>query len=215
MNRLRNVGLSALFLVSFVYGAINLNNFYSNGIQRLASYSTQINTLEWQTLVTNGQAHSKLTIVAKPISYSRSYLVKTTIVDTIMVDPIVPPIIDSIVLQVASENIEMTLGFSLPQDFVVKNMWLWIDGKRVKALIQSKNLAQQQYQQIVGVRKDPALLQYSSNGNYNLMIYPAIYNKTRKIEIEFQHTFTDDSLSGIHGLITAAVPVSFASVSIG
>lgn len=206
MNRLKCMGLSALFCVNLVYGAINLNNFYSNGIQRLATYATQIDTLEWNTVVTNGQAQSKLTIAAKPILNNYYYMVDT-VKSKNTVDTVISPTTD--ISPISPENIEMTLGFSLPQDFVVKNMWLWIDGKRVKALIQSKNLAQQQYQKIVGARKDPALLEYSSNGYYNLRIYPAICNKTRKIEIEFQHTFTDDSLSGAQGLITAAVPVAF------
>ena len=203
MNRLTCLGLSVLACTSILFAEINLNSIYSASVQRLGSYSTKIDTLEWQTSVSNGVAQSKMTLVAKPVSAQIYYATK----DTLQFDTVKPDVIS--LTTIVNDPIEMTLGFSLPQDFVVKNMWLWIDGKPVKALIQSKNLARQQYEQIVNRKKDPAILEYSTNGHYNLRVFPALVNVSRKVEIEFQHTFSDDSLNGSQSLITTELPVSF------
>ena len=203
MNRLTCLGLSVVACTSILFAEINLNSFHSASVQRLGSYGTKIDTLEWQTSVSNGVAQSKMILVAKPISSPLYYVTK----DTLQFNTVKSDVIS--LTTIVNDPVEMTLGFSLPQDFVVKNMWLWIEGKPVKALIQSKNLAQQQYEQIVNRRKDPAILEYSTNGYYNLRVFPALENVPRKIEIEFQHTFSDDSLSGSQGLITAELPISF------
>jgi hypothetical protein len=87
-------------------------------------------------------------------------------------------------------------------------MWLWINGERIEAKIQDRALATAQYQQIVGYRLDPALLQYSGNGYYNLRVFPAFTNVSRKIELQFHHTFDE----GASNKVSAAIPINFDSL---
>jgi hypothetical protein len=105
----------------------------------------------------------------------------------------------------ALDSLEISSWFRLPTDFVAKNMWLWINGEPVLAYIQDKMLAQTQYNQIVGRRMDPALLTYDGNGSFQFRMFPLSSYQARKVAIEFQHTFTDDSLN----LISACIPVTF------
>jgi hypothetical protein len=108
------------------------------------------------------------------------------------------------------DSIEINAGFSLPSDFVVKNLYLWVNGERQTGYIQDRALASQQYTQIVGKRRDPAILEFWGNGQYNLRIFPTKSLVSRKVAIEFQHTFNDDSLD----LITASLPFQYDSANV-
>jgi hypothetical protein len=103
------------------------------------------------------------------------------------------------------DSVEISASFALPSDFVVKNLYLWVNGERQTGYIQDRALANQQYNQIVGKRRDPAILEFWGNGQYNLRIFPAKSLVSRKVAIEFQHTFDDDSFD----LISASLPLQF------
>jgi hypothetical protein len=145
-----------------------------------------------KTVVNSGNAITNLTVAYTPVpyTYNGTIIVKDTLT------------------KITADSIESTTSFRLPADFAVDSMWLWINGKRVEAKIQDRALAASQYQQIVGTRRDPALLQYSGNGYYSLSIFPAFLNTTRKIEIQLHHTFDDATA----GKISAALPVRYDSV---
>jgi hypothetical protein len=99
----------------------------------------------------------------------------------------------------------MNAGFTLPTDFVATRLWLWVNGARQEGQIQDRTLANQQYNQIVNRRRDPALLEFYGAGSYSLRVFPAKSNQSRTIAIEFRHTFDDDSAA----FITACIPVTF------
>lgn len=183
--------LSTILLTTASFSQINLNNLYSRYVRGGNSLITRIDTVDIKTVVNSGSAVTNLAIAYTPVPYiySGMILVKDTL------------------SKMTADSIETTTSFRLPADFAVDSMWLWINGKRIEAKIQDRALAASQYQQIVGTRRDPALLQYSGNGYYNLNIYPAFINTTRKIELQIHHTF-DDAASGP---ISATLPVTYDS----
>ncbi len=102
-----------------------------------------------------------------------------------------------------SDSIEIRTSFSLPTDFAAKDLFLWIEGEKVRGYVQDKALASEQYQDIVGVRLDPALLEYNGGGRYSLRIFPASTQEVRKVQIVYEHTMDDDSANTVN----APIPV--------
>jgi hypothetical protein len=180
-------GLSTLLLSAVSYAQINFNSLYSRFVRVSGSVTTRIDTVETRTVVNNGNAVTKLSFVYTPTG-------TTYIKDSIP--------------RIRQDSIETTLSFNLPAEFAVDSMWLWINGERIEAKIQDRALATAQYQQIVGYRLDPALLQYSGNGYYNLRVFPAFTNVSRRIELQFHHTF-DEAVSN---KVSAAIPINFDSL---
>lgn len=183
--------LSTVFFTTVSFSQIYLNNLYSRYVRSGGSLNTRIDTVDMKTVVNSGNAVTNLSIAYTPISYNNVTVAKDTFLTRTSID-----------------SIETSTSFRLPADFAVDSMWLWIDGKRIEAKIQDRALAASQYQQIVGTRRDPSLLQYSGNGYYSLNIFPAYLNTTRKIEIQFHHTFDDAAA----GKISAALPVRYDSI---
>jgi hypothetical protein len=186
IKKMTITGLSVLLLSVVSFSQINLSSMYSRFVRISGTVTTSIDTLETKTTVHNGNAITTLLIAYTP---NGTLPVKNTMEEF------------------KPDSIETTASFRLPSDFTVDSMWLWINGERVKANIQDRQLAASQYQQIVGYRQDPALLQYSGNGYYNLRIFPAFISFTRKIEIQFHHTFDEAA----EGKVSATLPVSFDS----
>jgi len=196
-----------LLSLSLTQGAMLLDGLYSRAVKTGENVSTRVDSVTMDMRVNSGVAVSKYTFVVTPVSYANIKVIP--VVDTFMINGgavvervIVPP------LQVI-DSIEISLSFTLPTDFVADSMWLWVDGKPVEANIQDRALASAQYQQIVGTRRDPALLETWGNGSYNLRIFPAKLHASRKISIQFHHVFDDGEPYGSKGLAAAVIPIGY------
>jgi hypothetical protein len=172
------LAVGGLLVPVLAFGTIDLRSFSAWDVPSGNSFPARVDSVVVQTRVGAGLATSVVTLVVTP------YACDATTYG-------------------ARDSIELSTGFQLPADFAAKNMWLWVNGEPVTAYIQDRALADSQYTSIVGRRRDPAILSTWGNGYYNLRIFPTSLNKSRRIAIEFQHTFDDDTL----GLIRAAVPV--------
>lgn len=185
MLKLLTAAAGILLCANAVYASFNFGTIYSRTVRGGASYQSSIDSIEIANQVSYGLVNTKVSFSVTPVPYPQS------VTNT-------------------NDSIEITANFTMPESYVAQNMWLWINGKPVKAYVQRRDLATQQYNSIVGTRKDPALLTYNGNGSYSLRIFPALPNSSRRIEIEFQHTFADD-LKGT--LLKASVPFMYDSVS--
>lgn len=191
-----------------IFAQINLSYINSQSARDGKWTSTKVDSVIVETSVGNGVATTLMTFTLEPQGYKAcSY--KTMTIDTTLINGVASYSYRNIYVCPESEtrldSVEMTCGINLPTDFTAKNLYLWVNGKRQTAYIQDRSLANQQYTQIVGRRRDPALLEYWGNGSYNLRIFPAKSYQARKVAIEFQHTFDDDSAE----LITARIPLTF------
>ena len=137
--------LMTLLFATIAFGQMQLSRIYSRAVREGYGLQTYVDSLLVDTRVNSGLATTRFTMVLTPGTYDYYYSVKDTVIQA--TEPM------------SFDSIEMTMGFQLPSDFVADSMWLWIDGKPVAAQIQDRALASQQYQQIVGVRRDPALLE--------------------------------------------------------
>lgn len=84
-----------------------------------------------------------------------------------------------------ADSLEIQMGFRLPVEAEVTDLWLWVGGIPVQAGIYDRWTASQIYETIVNRREDPALLVKQSGTDYELHIFPLMVNLPRKIEMTF------------------------------
>lgn len=82
-----------------------------------------------------------------------------------------------------SDTLEVVMEFQLPEEAVVFDSWLWIEGEPVQAKILDKWTASLIYEGIVKRRRDPSILSKRSATRYELRVFPMAGNETRKVKI--------------------------------
>lgn len=109
--------------------------------------------------------------------------------------------VDSIVYRESKlDSLELSAWFALPIDAAVTDLDLWVGDQKQSAWIMDRSKAAAQYNSIVGVRQDPALLETWGGGSYSLRVFPQTTGQTRRLEIEFVQAWR----AGM------ALPVSYA-----
>lgn len=83
------------------------------------------------------------------------------------------------------DTLEVVLNFQLPEDAVVYDSWLWMEGEPVRAEILDRWTASFIYEGIVNRRKDPSILTKNSPTHYELRVFPMAGNETRKVKISY------------------------------
>lgn len=96
-----------------------------------------------------------------------------------------------------NQTMEGVFVFPLPENAVITELALWINGQRVVAKVMSSDTAQQIYNQIVSRSIDPALLQDMGNNIFKLSVYPiaAVGNLMceRRIEVTYAELLPYDA----------------------
>ena len=83
------------------------------------------------------------------------------------------------------DSLEIVLEFSLPENSILHDSWLWIDDSIVHAKIMDRWTASGIYEGIVKRRKDPSILTKNGNQDYELRIYPLPGNSSRTCKIAY------------------------------
>ena len=81
--------------------------------------------------------------------------------------------------------LEIVMGFDLPDDAMVIDSWLWINGEIVRADIRDRWTASTIYEEIVGRQQDPSILYKNSENQYELRIYPLEADSYRRVKITY------------------------------
>jgi Ca-activated chloride channel family protein len=83
------------------------------------------------------------------------------------------------------DTLEVTLDFSLPENAMITDSWLWFGEDTIKAVILDRWTASSIYESIVRRRRDPSILFKQSATQYQLRIFPMAGNETRKVKITY------------------------------
>ena len=197
---------AALFCVFLnIHAQINLSAIRSASVRDWKEVVTHVDSVLIETEVSNGLAHTSLTMVLTAGAYQEyEYVEGPEVCDqsgycypTTVSRPYGKP--------ETLDSVEISASMQLPTDFVVSDMYLWVGDSVVEAKIQDRALARGQYEEIVNRRRDPCLVEFSGDGWYSMQIFPAKTGVSRKVKLVFNHTFDDDSAN----LITASIPLSF------
>ncbi len=82
-------------------------------------------------------------------------------------------------------NVEIIMGFDLPENSIVIDSWLWIDEDIIQADILDRWTASNIYNDIVGRRQDPSLLTKNGDNQYELRVFPMQSDSTRRVKITY------------------------------
>ena len=79
------------------------------------------------------------------------------------------------------DTLEVTMDFSLPENAMITDSWLWFGEDTIKAVIIDRWTASSIYESIVRRRRDPSILFKQSATQYQLRVFPMAGNETRKV----------------------------------
>ncbi len=114
-------------------------------------------------------------------------------VDVQINDPVALTKIDQVFINPFSRAIEADYIFPIPDNAVISHFTAWLGGRKMEAELLDAPNARKIYEDIVRVRKDPALLEYAGRGMYRLRIYPIPANGEVRIQIEYEQALNSDN----------------------
>ena len=84
-----------------------------------------------------------------------------------------------------NRNMEVEIFFPLPNQGVVQNFVLMVDGQEIPGKLLDKNEARSIYEGIVRRKRDPALMEYVGYGLYKTRVFPIGVGQRRKITVSY------------------------------
>ncbi|WP_165069033.1 VIT domain-containing protein [Paludisphaera rhizosphaerae] len=84
-----------------------------------------------------------------------------------------------------STELEAEYLFPIPEDAVVENLVLMVDGKELPGRLMNKDEARRIYEEIVRGKRDPALLEYMGRGLYRTSVFPIPAGAERKVLMRY------------------------------
>jgi Ca-activated chloride channel family protein len=85
----------------------------------------------------------------------------------------------------SNDTLEIVLDFTLPEEALVIDSWLWLEDDIIKAILIDRWTASEIYEDIVDRRKDPSILTRNGPTQYQLRVFPMAGNQTRKVKINY------------------------------
>jgi hypothetical protein len=197
-----NLALAIAALTAGAHAQIDLGGLSTRIVKAgaiSANLTTKIDSVTVDTRMENGVAVSHVKLTWTPSNAISSGSTCIPVSDT--AKGLVP--CDYRIMDLGPvDSLESALYFNLGSGSAITDMWLWVDGVKVPAALQRSSLAQAQYNQIVGARRDPALLNSWGNGSYHLQVFPLSSGKARSVELRIVQTVADGAIP---------FPVSFRS----
>lgn len=100
---------------------------------------------------------------------------------------------DQIFTNHAEWEVEGIYEFTLPEGAIITDLVLWIGDKRIQGEVLEKEEARRTYDDIVGRRIDPALIEQVTPNQFRLSIFPFPANGSRRVEFEYMQLLESHS----------------------
>lgn len=101
--------------------------------------------------------------------------------------------VDQVFYNSSSQRLEGWFLFPVPENAVLSNFKMEINGKMTEAELLDAEKARKIYEDIVRRVKDPALLEYSDRALYKVRIFPIEPQSEKKIHIEYREILKPDN----------------------
>ena len=82
-----------------------------------------------------------------------------------------------------ADTLEAVINFNIPEGAFITDSWLWIGDDIIKARIQDRWSAEDQFEEIVNRNRDPSILTKIFNNQYELKVFPMTKSWDRKVRI--------------------------------
>ena len=93
--------------------------------------------------------------------------------------------VDQIFTNHSDQQVEGIYEFALPSGAIITDLVLWIGDKRIQGIIMENEEARRIYDDIVGRRIDPALIERIGEDRFRLSIFPFPAEGSRRVELEY------------------------------
>ena len=100
---------------------------------------------------------------------------------------------DQIFTNHAEWEVEGIYEFTLPDGAIITDLVLWIGDKRIQGEVLEKEEARRTYDDIVGRRIDPALIEQVTPNQFRLSIFPFPAQGSRRVEFEYMQLLESHS----------------------
>ena len=100
---------------------------------------------------------------------------------------------DQIFTNHAEWEVEGIYEFTLPEGAIITDLVLWIGDKRIQGEVLEKEEARRTYDDIVGRRIDPALIEQVTLNQFRLSIFPFPAKGSRRVEFEYMQLLESHS----------------------
>ena len=111
--------------------------------------------------------------------------------------------IDQVFLNDYDRDLEGTYIFPLPEEATISRFVMWADGKPLEGRVLSRDEARRIYEDIVGRRRDPALLEYVGRNAFRAQVFPIPAHGEKRIQIEYTQVLPLDQ-----GLVRYVYPLN-------
>ena len=119
------------------------------------------------------------------LAVGNSYIVKSLDIDAIIKSQVADVRVTQTIYNPGNRDMEVELFFPLPNNGIVQNLVMMVNGVEIPGELMKKEEAQQIYQQIVSRKKDPALMQYAGYGLFKTSVFPMQVGEEREISIKY------------------------------
>lgn len=193
IRTLRNSAVGLIGAAAVCFGQWDVNQLWASTVKQGTAWGQvhlALDTLDLDVTVSGGLIRTKATMSWTPglLSTVASRWVSDCSVQLKMADTVTVcaggySVYDTIRNEVA-DSLEMRSYLQLPFDAAATGLWLWVGDQKQTAYVMDRWKAREQYNQIVGARRDPVLLETWGNGSYNINLFPMKSGETRKMQIE-------------------------------
>lgn len=127
--------------------------------------------------------------MAEDINYNlevkNSYDVIGIEVDALIKDQMAEVTVSQTLFNSSNFALEVEIYFPLPNQGVVQNFTMMVDGKEVKGELMKQEEARGIYEEIVRRKKDPAIMEYVGYGLFKTSVFPIPVGAERKISVTY------------------------------
>ncbi len=122
-----------------------------------------------------------------PVGLNKLYVIQGIDVEANIQDHIAEVSVSQTIKNAQNHDLEVEILFPLPNNGVVQNFMLMVDGQEIPGELMSKDEAKSIYEGIVRRKRDPALMEYVGYGLFKTSVFPIPVGKSRKITIRYTH----------------------------
>ncbi len=118
---------------------------------------------------------------------NKLYVIQGIDVEADIKDHVAEVSVSQTIKNAQNHDLEVEVLFPLPNNGVVQNFMLMVDGQEIPGELMSKDEAKSIYEGIVRRKRDPALMEYVGYGLFKTSVFPIPVGKSRKITIRYTH----------------------------
>lgn len=119
------------------------------------------------------------------LAVGNAYIVKAIEINAQIKNQLAQVSVTQTIYNPGKRDLEVELFFPLPNDGVIQNFMMMVNGQEIPGELMKRDDANRIYQAIVSRKKDPALMQYAGYGLFKTSVFPIAIGEQREITVSY------------------------------